>query len=214
MSTFRSVNKSRPDSGFSSMSNSRSSSFMDVDNDDSSQSSLTITASVSESPRLARKAQPNSASVTAKPGETVTKNIVKVNGELVSAPTRPPICQNGLNSATSQIATITIGEVNDQNAKPNGHCRPVKPPEVKPDPPKCFQIFVNNFADSRNYAFEVTSTFLVEKLMTLIQQKLDIPLDQQKLTYAGKNLERGMKLSHYNIREHSTIHLTARLRGG
>jgi ubiquitin len=78
--------------------------------------------------------------------------------------------------------------------------------------PDRMKIFVRTLLGKR-FTLEVFKTDRIEDVKWKIQNEEGIPPDQQRLVFAGKQLENGYTLQNYSIQEDSTLYLIARLKG-
>lgn len=70
------------------------------------------------------------------------------------------------------------------------------------------QIFVRNL-NGKTMTVMVATSDTVESLLQKVEEKTGIPPSEQRILFAGKQLEPGRILADYNVEKESTLHLGA-----
>ena len=80
-------------------------------------------------------------------------------------------------------------------------------------PARGVQVFVKTLT-GKTVTLDVGASDTVELVKATVEGKLGVPAVVQRLLFEGKQLEDGRAVSSYGVRQHSTLHLVLRLRGG
>ena len=110
------------------------------------------------------------------------------------------------------VQTLVRGEVVDIETSLTGEVETtVRGKDSEEDP--CLQILVKTL-NEKITTLEVKTCSTVFDVKIKIQEKENIPPDQQRLMFAGKQMHDDLSLNDYHIREGDCLRLSMRLRGG
>ncbi|XP_039476967.1 polyubiquitin-like [Oreochromis aureus] len=83
---------------------------------------------------------------------------------------------------------------------------------TEPLPPAPIQVFLKNEKGQLN-TYDIQPGETVSNFKNRVEKREGVPASQQRLIHESREMQDG-KLEDYNVRNHSTIYMTLRLRGG
>lgn len=75
------------------------------------------------------------------------------------------------------------------------------------------QLFIRGLNSEITRLRDIQSSYTIYQIKTMLQDRGEIPIDERRLIYAGKQLEDGLTLAEYNIQDGALIDLVLRLLG-
>ena len=140
--------------------------------------------------------------------------MVRLRSNFNTTPRRTAARRGTANCELSESEVVTLESTTPSGARPPNNGQEISAdaeslvgPVSKGHEEEPMQIFIKNPEGETIIINDVKHSDTVESVKAKIQIREELHI----LTFAGRQLEDGRTVSHYNIREHSTLHLAMRL---